>query len=95
MLLQLLSRTAVSSCLLNVHDDTRLTCVSLGGVHVCVCVFEQVASEQRRHKLSYHLTRATPVQDAAVLQVRLDSDPGFKHSKPLRLFRVWDEGGLG
>lgn len=30
----------------------------------------QVASEQRRHKLSYHLTRATPEQDAAVLQVR-------------------------
>jgi hypothetical protein len=29
----------------------------------------QVATEQRRHKLSYHLTRATPEQDAAVLQV--------------------------
>lgn len=29
----------------------------------------QVDSEQRRHKLSYHLTRGTPEQDAAVLQV--------------------------
>jgi len=33
----------------------------------------QVATEQRRHKLSYHLTRETPEQDAAVLQVSWNS----------------------
>lgn len=33
------------------------------------CTAVQVASENRRHKLSYHLTRQTPEQDAAVLQV--------------------------
>jgi hypothetical protein len=33
----------------------------------------QVASEQRRHKLSYHLQRSTPEADEALLQGLRDS----------------------
>lgn len=36
-----------------------------------VCL--QVASEQRRHKISYHLQRSTPEADAAVLRKLRDS----------------------
>jgi hypothetical protein len=35
---------------------------------MCFAAHPQVASEQRRHKLSYHLQRSTPEADEAVLQ---------------------------
>lgn len=41
-------------------------------LHMC-CVSAQVASEQRRHKISYHLQRSSPEADAAVLQQLRDS----------------------
>jgi hypothetical protein len=46
---------------------TRLGCCCC---RCCCCyLYAQVATENRRHKLSYHLTRQTPEEDAAVLQV--------------------------
>lgn len=54
----------------------RLVGQTLPNTTFCTLIMccHQVASEQRRHKLSYHLTRATPKQDAAVLQVGRAAD---------------------
>lgn len=55
------------------HSTTTLVLAAAACVYAYYCLPEQVATEQRRHKLSYHLMRATPEQDAAVLQVNVAS----------------------